>query len=45
MEDSLKRLKRARGSSTNLAAQGMTDDDKIRLQLWLDVKSFGEEVS
>jgi hypothetical protein len=42
MEESLKRLKKGKGSSANLA--GMTDDDKIRMQLYLDVKDLGEQV-
>ena len=41
MEESLKRLKKARKSA---AAAGMSDDDKIRLQLYLDVQHFGEQV-
>lgn len=48
MEESLKRLKQARkttpanpgGSSTG----GMSDDDKIRLQLALDVEYLGEQI-
>ena len=44
MEESLKRLKRGKGAS-NAAQQGMTDDDKIRLQLYLDVQQFGHLVS
>lgn len=48
MEESLKRLKQARRTAalnpvgTN---GGMSDDDKIRLQLALDVEYFGEQVS
>ena len=42
MEESLKRLKKGKGSSANL--DGLTDDDKIRLQLYLDVKYMGEQV-
>ena len=41
MEESLKRLKKARKSA---AAAGMSDDDKIRLQLYLDVQHFGDQV-
>jgi hypothetical protein len=47
MEESLKRLKeqrRGKGAS-NTAQQGMSDDDKIRLQLYLDVQQFGHQVS
>ncbi|XP_035693427.1 conserved oligomeric Golgi complex subunit 2-like isoform X1 [Branchiostoma floridae] len=46
MEDSLKRLKKLRkGDSGNSSSSGgMSDDDKIRLQLVLDVKQFGEEI-
>ena len=48
MEESLKRLKRVRDSKTNLAGggatgdsgKGVSDDDKIRLQLYLDVLHF-----
>ncbi|XP_074648314.1 conserved oligomeric Golgi complex subunit 2-like [Tubulanus polymorphus] len=43
MEDSLKRLKKARGSITSLS-QGMTDDDKIRTQFKIDIKEFGEQI-
>ena len=45
MEESLKRLKAARGTSATGGNQGMTDDDKIRLQLTLDVKEFGQQVN
>lgn len=47
MEESLKRLKQARRTAalnpvgTN---GGMSDDDKIRLQLALDVEYFGEQI-
>ncbi|XP_055281850.1 conserved oligomeric Golgi complex subunit 2 isoform X1 [Moschus berezovskii] len=48
MEESLKRLKQARRSTpTNLAGLsggGMSDDDKIRLQLALDVAYLGEQI-
>lgn len=44
MEESLKRLKRAKGSSAS-SGQGLSDDDKIRLQLFLDVQTFGKLVS
>jgi hypothetical protein len=45
MEESLKRLKAARGTSSAGGAQGMSDDDKIRLQLYLDVKEFGTQMA
>jgi hypothetical protein len=45
MEDSLKRLqqykRQANRSQANTANQAMSDDDKIRLQLSLDVAEFG----
>ncbi|XP_072827071.1 conserved oligomeric Golgi complex subunit 2 isoform X2 [Vicugna pacos] len=48
MEESLKRLKQARRSApTNPAGPaggGMSDDDKIRLQLALDVGYLGEQI-
>lgn len=48
MEESLKRLKQARKSTpTNPigpSGGGMSDDDKIRLQLALDVEYLGEQV-
>uniref|UniRef100_A0A8C6FX61 Conserved oligomeric Golgi complex subunit 2 n=1 Tax=Moschus moschiferus TaxID=68415 RepID=A0A8C6FX61_MOSMO len=48
MEESLKRLKQARRSTpTNpagLSGGGMSDDDKIRLQLALDVAYLGEQI-
>lgn len=47
MEESLKRLKQARRSpATNpvSSSSGMSDDDKIRLQLALDVEHLGEQV-
>lgn len=43
MEESLKRLKKARGGAAAAAASSelaVSDDDKIRLQIALDVKSF-----
>ena len=43
MEESLKRLKKAK-SGSGATSQGLSDDDKIRLQLYLDVKQFGEKV-
>lgn len=47
MEESLKRLKQARRApATNPVSSsgGMSDDDKIRLQLALDVQFLGEQV-
>ncbi|KAB1271398.1 Conserved oligomeric Golgi complex subunit 2 [Camelus dromedarius] len=48
MEESLKRLKQARRSAptnpTGPAGGGMSDDDKIRLQLALDVGYLGEQI-
>lgn len=48
MEESLKRLKQARKTAASNPVGtngGMSDDDKIRLQLALDVEYFGEQVS
>lgn len=48
-EESLRRLKQRRGGGQGLGGQagegGMSDEDKIRLQVWLDVGRFGVEVS
>ncbi|XP_035962859.1 conserved oligomeric Golgi complex subunit 2 isoform X2 [Halichoerus grypus] len=48
MEESLKRLKQARKSSpanpVGPSGGGMSDDDKIRLQLALDVEYLGEQL-
>lgn len=45
MEDSLKRLKRARDKSAGQIVSGaMTDDDKIRLQLIIDAEHFGHQI-
>ncbi|KAJ6664626.1 hypothetical protein lerEdw1_006199 [Lerista edwardsae] len=47
MEESLKRLKQARKSVTANSASpnvGMSDDNKIRLQLALDVEHFGVQM-
>ncbi|ELW68164.1 conserved oligomeric Golgi complex subunit 2 isoform X2 [Tupaia chinensis] len=46
MEESLKRLKQARKANPNPVGPsgGMSDDDKIRLQLALDVGHLGEEI-
>ena len=42
MEDSLKRLKRGK-SSANLVGN-MSDDDKIRTQIWLDIQQLTKQV-
>ncbi|XP_070578022.1 conserved oligomeric Golgi complex subunit 2-like isoform X2 [Ptychodera flava] len=43
MEESLKKLKMRKVTSvSNFSADGMSDDDKIRLQLALDVRQFSE---
>lgn len=44
MEESLRRLRTARGTSSASGSQGMSDDDKIRLQLCLDVKELRTQV-
>jgi len=54
MEDSLKKLQRVRKTNASLAANlssvgglsssTMSDDDKIRLQLYLDVEEFGKQL-
>lgn len=48
MEESLKRLKQARrttpASPAGLSGGGMSDDDKIRRQLALDVAYLGEQI-
>ena len=43
MEDSLKRLKKGRGTEKS-GSQGLTDDDKIRQQLILDIGYYGDQV-
>ncbi|XP_053315724.1 conserved oligomeric Golgi complex subunit 2 [Spea bombifrons] len=47
MEESLKRLKQARKTttSTNTSNGGTTDDNKIRLQLALDVEYMGNQIA
>ncbi|XP_060063002.1 conserved oligomeric Golgi complex subunit 2-like [Ylistrum balloti] len=45
MEDSLKRLKRVRGTDKGAGSQGLTDDDKIRQQIILDIDSYGQQVT
>ena len=44
MEDSLKRLKKGR-SAEKERSQGMSDDDKIRQQLIVDIGFYGDQVS
>ena len=53
MEDSLRKLRRVRhdrSTATNLSSLGsggsasMSDDDKIRLQLYIDVVEFGNQL-
>lgn len=44
MEDSLKRLKKGKGNNsvnTTTTSATMTDEDKIRLQILLDVQQVG----
>lgn len=46
MEDSLKRLKALKKTGGGVpTSQGMTDDDKIRLQLALDVRFYGQQIN
>ena len=45
MEESLKRLKKVRGTEKSSGNQGPTDDDKIRHQFILDIESYGKNVS
>ncbi|KAG7170065.1 Conserved oligomeric Golgi complex subunit 2-like [Homarus americanus] len=47
MEESLKRLKRARDRGAQGGAEvsgGLSDDDKIRIQICLDVEYFGSQI-
>ena len=47
MEESLKRLKRAKaggGTAASDSKGGLSDDDKIRLQFYLDVTELGKQV-
>ena len=44
MEDSLKRLKKGRSAEKPPATHGMTDDDKIRQQLIVDICYYGDQV-
>ena len=45
MEESLKRLKKAKGGTVVGEGKTLTDDDKIRLQFHLDVTRLGDYVS
>lgn len=45
MEESLKRLKAARHNNTTNKHQASSDDDKIKLQLCIDVNHFVQQVS
>lgn len=45
MEESLRRLKKVKGqNAVSDSSSGLTDDDKIRLQLQLDVDFFVQKV-
>ncbi|KAK3093714.1 hypothetical protein FSP39_019157 [Pinctada imbricata] len=44
MEESLKRLKKVRGTDKSSGNQGPTDDDKIRHQFILDIEHYGKQV-
>lgn len=46
-EESLRRLKKIRDKSTGVSlseTQGISDDEKIRVQLEIDVRSYAETV-
>jgi hypothetical protein len=50
MEESLKRLKKVRGSEKALdkmsaSSQGLSDDDKIRSQIIIDIEELGKQAS
>ncbi|ESO93530.1 hypothetical protein LOTGIDRAFT_232605 [Lottia gigantea] len=47
MEESLKRLKKARGTdkSSDSNSHGMSDDDKVRQQIILDIDCYGNQIS
>lgn len=45
VEDSLKRLKKNRGTDKSAGSQGMTDDDKIRQQFIVDIENFEAQVA
>ncbi|XP_076463850.1 conserved oligomeric Golgi complex subunit 2-like isoform X2 [Babylonia areolata] len=44
MEESLKRLKKVRGSDKASSNQGMSDDDKIRSQIIIDIEELGKQM-
>lgn len=44
MEESLKRLKKVRGSEKASSTQGLSDDDKIRSQIIIDIEELGRQV-
>lgn len=44
MEESLKRLKKGRGTDKSSGSHGFTDDDKIRQQVVLDIENYGQQV-
>ncbi|KAK7104007.1 hypothetical protein V1264_018785 [Littorina saxatilis] len=44
MEESLKRLKKVRGSEKSSSSQGLSDDDKIRSQIIVDIEELGKQV-
>lgn len=44
MEESLKRLKKGRGTDKSSGSQGFTDDDKIRQQVMIDIENYGQQV-
>ncbi|XP_061173023.1 conserved oligomeric Golgi complex subunit 2-like [Saccostrea echinata] len=45
VEDSLKRLKKNRGSDKSSGNQGMTDDDKIREQFIVDIDNYSAQLN
>ncbi|KAK7504893.1 hypothetical protein BaRGS_00003921 [Batillaria attramentaria] len=44
MEESLKRLKKVRGSEKANTTQGLSDDDKIRSQIIIDIEELGKQM-
>ncbi|CAG2199435.1 COG2 [Mytilus edulis] len=45
MEESLKRLKKGRGTDKSAGSQGFTDDDKIRQQVMIDIENYGQQIT
>ncbi|VDI16150.1 conserved oligomeric Golgi complex subunit 2 [Mytilus galloprovincialis] len=45
MEESLKRLKKGRGTDKSSGSQGFTDDDKIRQQVMIDIENYGQQIT